>query len=538
MSHARIVLIAALAATIGSWSAAFADSATNVQLVGHDPLYGRGMNAALAIYGQYVYVGNRTDGSSVCVPATGTPTSSKCPHPHPGILIVDVTDPAHPKDVGEIGRPYAGNVGITTRELRVWPWKKLLIVMDFRCSSVIHACPKGTDKQYPFDIAFFSLADPVHPKFLSRYVPTSRAGAPQKPHEMFLWLDPQNQARALLYLSTPNIDIDPTHPNLIVADISGVADGQPAREVAEGNWNGLFPGTHGANYPYISEKEGTCGPYDCNLFVHSMSLRADGRRAYLAMEAGQFLVLDTSDVVDAKPGAPVISLNDNLMTMPADRPTWLQSPGDPAAVPANCKRACPNGHSAVEVPGRPLVVTTDEVYGTFTSPNAGCPWGWERLIDVSDQTHPKVVGEYKIPQDEQAFCGSSGDGALTEQYTSYSAHNPTVLPHLAIIAWHSGGLQIIDTSDPANQRQAGAYSPTPLAKVATEDPALTRGASKVVFWSYPIIRGGLIYVIDVRNGLYILKYTGTHADEVSGITFLEGNSNVGILVRVAAPTTP
>ena len=46
-------------------------------------------------------------------------------------------------------------------------------------------------------------------------------------------------------------------------------------------------------------------------------------------------------------------------------------------------------------------------------------------------------------------------------------------------------------------------------------------------WSYPIIKKGLIYVIDIRNGLYILRYTGPKAEEVEDIEFLEGNSNRG-----------
>jgi hypothetical protein len=116
---------------------------------------------------------------------------------------------------------------------------------------------------------------------------------------------------------------------------------------------------------------------------------------------------------------------------------------------------------------------------------------------------------------------------LTEQVTSYSSHNPTVLPDLAIVDWHSGGLQISDISNPANPTQAGFFLPTPLDSVATEDPALSRGPNKVVMWSYPIIKNGLIYVIDIRNGLYILKYTGPFSDEVAGVSFLEGNSNLG-----------
>ena len=507
-------------------------SASNIQLVGTNPLFNRGMNAAIAIYDHYVYVGNRTDGSSICVGATGPPSGNSCPHPHPGILIVDVQNPATPTIVGEIGKPYAGNVGVTTRELRVWPDKKLLIVMSFRCSAQIHACPSGTDAEFPFDLAFFDLTNPLQPRFLSRYVPTSRVGRQVKPHEMFLWVDPNNRDRALLYLSTPTASKDPSLPNLIVADISRVSRGAGVSEVAEGNWNNLYPGTERADYPIVRGSRQTCGPYDCNLFVHSMGVTADGTRTFLAMEAGQFLVLNTESVAkNATPGQ-VLSLNGDLITQPVNRPVWGQTPANPRAVPINCQKACANGHSAVKVPGRSLVLTTDEVYGTFTDPNNGCPWGWERLIDISDQTHPLILGEYRIDQDAQSFCGSTGDDPLTEQFTSYSSHNPTVLRDLAIVAWHSGGLQVSDISDAAHPIRGGSFSPAALPNVATEDPALTRGPNKIAFWSYPIVKDGLIYVVDVRNGLYILRYTGPHADEVQNIKFLEGNSNLGDAVRL------
>jgi hypothetical protein len=490
------------------------------------------MNAAPALYDHYVYVGSRTDGSSICVGVTGEPSGTDCPHSHPGILILDVKDPTRPSIVGEIGQPYAGNVGITTRELRVWPDKRLLIVMNFRCSALIHACKRGTDTQFPFDISFFNLSDPLKPKFITKYVPTSRAGRQVKPHEMFLWIDPHDPDRGLLYLSTPTIMRDPAIPNVIVADISRVVSGGAVTEVAEGNWNALYPGTDRADYPFVSESKGICGPYDCNLIVHSISVSVDGTRAYLSMEAGQFLVLDTESVAsNATPGS-VISLNTHLLTPPANRPVWGQTPADPRSVPDNCKKGCANGHSAVKVPGRSLVVTTDEVYGTFLDPRQGCPWGWQRLIDISDPVHPAIVGEYKIAQDQQSFCGTAGDDARTEQFTSFSSHNPTVLPDLAIVTWHSGGLQVTDISNAAHLAQVGYFSPTPLAKVATEDPALTRGGSQVAFWSYPIIKDGLIYLIDVRNGLYILRYTGPRADEVKQIQFFEGNSNLGDAARL------
>src|SRR6266540_2789362 len=146
----------------------------NFQLVGHNDLFARGMNAAPALYDHYVYVGNRTDGSLSCSETGGVQPchASANVHIHPGVLIVDVADPSDPTVVGELGPPYAALPGITTRELRVWPEKKLLMIMTFRCSSAIHDCPPGTDATFPFDIKFFDLSDPVHPAFISSYVPT------------------------------------------------------------------------------------------------------------------------------------------------------------------------------------------------------------------------------------------------------------------------------------------------------------------------------------------------------------------------------
>lgn len=56
--------------------------------------------------------------------------------------------------------------------------------------------------------------------------------------------------------------------------------------------------------------------------------------------------------------------------------------------------------------------------------------------------------------------------------------------------------------------QAGWFSSMPLTAVATEDPALGRGPKKVIMWSYPV-DDGLIYVVDIRNGLYGRRSSAT-----------------------------
>jgi len=508
----------------------------NFTLVGHDPLFNRGMNAAPALYTDrttdrsFVYVGNRTDGSLPCSQTGNVQPchASSNVHSHPGILIEEVTDPAAPTNVGEIGAPYAAQPGITTRELRIWPEQQLLMVMTFRCSAAIHDCPPGSDTTFPFDIKFFDLADPVNPRFIGSYIPTSDAGTAVKPHEMYLWVDPHDADRALLWLSTPTSSVNPARPNLMVVDISDVPGSAPGPdpapsgteapviEVAEGNWNQFFPGAaNPANY-------------DFDLALHSMTPTVDGTTTYLAYLRGGFGVLDTSSVLRGS-GDEVISLNDRLITPVPNFVRW--GAGNRCA--GHTAAGCSESHSAVPVPGRPFALTIDEVYGTSTAPSFGWPWGWSRMINVARPAKPRLIGEYKIFENTPAFQGRPGDDAATEAATSYSSHNPTVLRKLALIAWHSGGLQAVDISDPGAPAQSGWFSPTPLASVATEDPALNGGPNKVTMWSFPVIKDGLIYVVDIRNGLYILRYTGPGSSEVARVRFLEGNSNLGDAARLA-----
>lgn len=457
----------------------------NFKLVGHNRLFGRGMNAAPAIYRHYLYVGNRTDGSAG--------------HPHPGVQVVDIADPAHPQVVGDIGPPNEGNVGETSRELRVWPQQGLLVVMNFTCSTFIHDC---ADVPVTSTFKFYDLTGKYarHPRLLTTYVP------PAKPHEMFLWVDPNRTDRALLYYSTPNNDV--TGSNLIVADISNARDGD-VHEVASFNPNHLYPA------PVRKVRD---------VALHSMGLNPEGTRAYLAYLGGGFLIADTGDLARNRPNPRI-----RLITPVKNRVPYTN----------------PGAHSAVKVPGRPLVVLTEEVYGDlldFRDPNSGfvdnegCPWGWVKIANISDPRHPRVIGQYRTGPNHESYCSTAaGQNPRNTTFTSYASHNPTVLPDLAFVTWHSSGLQAFSIADPTRPQQTGVFSPRPLQSVATEDPALSKGINKVVMWSYPIIRRGLIYVIDIRNGLYVLRYTGAGAQTVNHIGFYEGNSNLGAAIRLANP---
>jgi hypothetical protein len=446
------------------------------ELLGHEPLMSRGMNAALAVHGDYAYIGSRSDGT----------------HLNAGVMVVDVSDPSKPAIAGEIGPPNEGNIGESSRELRIIPQLDLLIVLNHGCSELIHRCVNASQAGTTLmasNYRFYDIsgANAANPKLVSTYLP-SRSAA-QQPHEFFLWTDPDDPERILLFQSTPTGDSSAS-AGLLVTDISGVRDG----EFTElGTWKGVI------------------GNPDRDNRLHSLTVSNDGRRAYLAYLGGGFLVLDTTQFADG-----VENPQAELVTPVENRVFWTD----------------PGAHSAIKLWGKPYALTTDEVYGKIGGlfPDHGCPWGWVRLIDISDETKPELAAEYRLPSNEPEICESQPPDR--DNVGSFSAHNPTLTKSLAFITWHGAGLQAVSLADPTQPSSAAQFVPEPLPVVQTEDPALSSGRDKVVMWSFPVIKDGLIYVVDIRNGLYILRYSGPFEDEVATTGFLDGNSNSGDALRL------
>ena len=440
------------------------DGKGSLELVGHNALNNRGMNAALAIKGNYAYVGSRTDAKANN--ANGA-----------GVLVVDISKPDSPEVVHEIGPPDEANPGETSREMRIWPEQNLLIVMTlFSNCGEIHACSpvEGPDRFNFYDISGKNAAQP---KLVSTYEPSG------DPHEFFLWDDPKKKGRALLYLSVPS-----GQHKIIVTDISKARQGKFTEVTA---MSPLYNGS----------------------FVHSLAVSNDGKQAFIAHLTGGVGVLDTSEVAAGK-SKPKI----HVITPPNNAPRW-EGPGP---------------HTAMKLFGKDYMLITDEVYGAALRAlgGHGCPWGWARLVDIKNPVKPKVVSEYKLPQNEESLCPPQ-DAA--HPMTSFAAHNPTVTKNVAFITWHSGGLQVVDISNPKKPTQITEFVADPVIPILQEDPVLSSGGDKVVAWSYPIIQDGLLYFVDVRNGLYVMRYKGAYEKEVKGVDFIEGNSNLGDALKFEKP---
>jgi hypothetical protein len=382
-----------------------------------------------------------------------------------GIAIVDARNPAKPKQVGVI-KPEAKS---TQREIRADAGLGILVVMTY---AVGNGATGQTTGNY---LKVYDITTCTKPVLLS----TVDFGA-RPPHEFFLWKDPVHAGRALAYVTftiySPDLEVydlaDPKNPSL-----AGAYD-------------------LGADIAYA--KNGATGVTSSNGgYLHSISVSDDGKIAYLGTWDFGMIVADTSTLAARSPGVIV----------PTSAP--LQYDG--------------NVHGAVKVPGKPYLVMVSEGYATTADTVTGvggCPFGWLRMGDISNPAVPKLTGgEFKLREND---CETAK--RLNGTFTS---HNQTVFPDVVLMGWYGGGLRAVDIHDPKAPTEAGVFVPKPEFTPDFRDNRLYFSAADRwtgAMWSYPVVQNGLIYVVDIDLGLYILKYTGRYANEVKQAAYVEGNS--------------
>lgn len=463
--------------------------------VPHEVTLPIGNNGGLALIGDCAYIGRWHDYSAAW-----------------GIQTIDVSDPSNPTRVGAIteGLP----AGAVAREIRAvdLPGFRILVVLLFARYIDSGATTPGLNAINVYTVADDDCTDVT----LAGTLPTYNF----RGHEFYLWLDPDRahdvagHPRAIVYLTAP---IGP--PNVLVIDVT-----RPSAPTVLTAYD--------AGLPVVSPREeaGT----GLGTYAHSISLSPDGREAYLSYWDGGFFTVDTSAIAEASP-APVMRAK-GVQSLP-----YIPPPDEYA-----------NTHSAVMIPGTSTAVVGSEVYISTD----GCPFGWMKLLDVGDATTPpRLVGDFKLPENVEANC-VAGAGLPTDRPRTVSSrnanglpidgtftmHNQTVTRGYALASWYGGGLRVIDVSTPATPTEAASFVPVPVQATATEPATSAPGWGtatpgkpdddwRVQVWSYPIVRDGLIYVVDTRSGLYVLRATGDEAlaSELGAIGFVEGNSNLGDL---------
>ncbi len=136
------------------------------------------------------------------------------------------------------------------------------------------------------------------------------------------------------------------------------------------------------------------------------------------------------------------------------------------------------------IDGRRIAVVCDEEHAhRHGQPHAGL---W--LFDVTDVKNIQPLSTFHVSELDSPWSRAEGRFGIHQ----FQEH---IDDHLVYCAWFSGGLRIVDISDPTAPQEAGFFIPEP---VGTEPAPQSNDLD--------VDERGLIYLLDRNRGLDILEY--------------------------------
>jgi hypothetical protein len=233
--------------------------------------------------------------------------------------------------------------------------------------------------------------------------------------------------------------------------------------------------------------------------THALTISDDGNRAYLAAGAGfprnelglpadvsGLVILDVSQV-QARwpvPQVPVVGST-----------TWSSVTIPQAALP-------------VTIGGKPYLVEADEfAYDTTLGRDRiqanGARVGAARIIDISDETKPRVVSNIRLdvhqPENRPALAGDPGADSFTGGYAGHYCSVPQrEEPGIVACTFLASGLRVFDIRDPLAPKEIAYF----VAPVPPGGPANSAFSSA----SFSPDRNEVWYS-DGESGFYALRLT-------------------------------
>jgi hypothetical protein len=213
--------------------------------------------------------------------------------------------------------------------------------------------------------------------------------------------------------------------------------------------------------------------------AHAVRVSADGNRLYVADVRDGLHILDVSEV-QARVPLPTVTEISAL--------TWPELSIPQAAIPFN-------------VDGHPYLVEIDE-FG-----NAG-PVGAARIIDIADETKPKVVSnirlEVHMPENRSgAQANDPGSSSALGGYTGHYCSIPREDdPGIVACGMILSGLRVFDIRDPLHPKEI-AYWNHPAEGLFPGDAATSYAMAAPTF----VPERGEIWHADANGGFYVLTMT-------------------------------
>jgi hypothetical protein len=204
--------------------------------------------------------------------------------------------------------------------------------------------------------------------------------------------------------------------------------------------------------------------WDGNVFAHGLNINDDGTRLYDADPInGNLAILDVSQI-QARAAHPVVKEISRL--------TW-----GTVTIPQNT--------APMTINGRRYLLEFDEFGFRFSALPPPDTVGGARIIDITDEAHPRVVSNLRLEVNQPAqHRAADGDPSpLPLPLFTYSSHYCAipreVNPEIVACSFINSGLRIFNIQDPLHPREVGYYiAPprTPSGNGAAGDFALSQPA--------------------------------------------------------------
>lgn len=321
---------------------------------------------------------------------------------HPGVAVIDVSDPTHPAATAYLDTP---SMLQTWESLKISTARHMLAAVESEGGAGIKP-----------GFAIYDVTDCQHPVLQASVDLPIPAGTTIKGHAGAFAPDGMTYYGSTYPTSMYIIDVStPTNPTLML------------------NW--VPPNGIGAS--------------------HDLSISEDGNRAYV-MQPGSsisgkngLVILDVSDFQSRKPN-PQVRVISTLF--------W---PDGGVAMTSE----------QIAIGGKPYLLVSDELQaGTRAAActNGTPPFGYARLIDISNEAAPVEVSKLTLQIDDPKNCGQLvNDPAFvaSDEGTSfgYSAHYCTADnrqdTRMIACSRHEAGIRVFDVSTPTAPKEVAYYKP-------------------------------------------------------------------------------
>lgn len=229
---------------------------------------------------------------------------------------------------------------------------------------------------------------------------------------------------------------------------------------------------------------------------HGLSISNDGNRAYVSSgNDNGVLILDISEIQARVPSPQVREVG---------RVSWPNK-----TIPQN---AIPFTRD-----GKPYLLEIDEYSASAPGGSVavhGAIVGAGRIIDIGDETQPKVISDLRLevhePENRAAIANDPGAQNPTGGYAGHYCNIPSrVNPDIAACSMILSGLRIFDIRDPHNPREIAYYNaPIQPRVIGLPGPAPVPPASNWAMSSPSFVpERKEIWYTDGYSGFYVVRTT-------------------------------